>query len=52
MNEREDYGTVKIWGRLYKMTGRGFVLYLVGGSVVGLVGVYVLVLGVLFVLLP
>lgn len=35
MNGGDDYGTVKIGGRLYRMTGRGFIVYMLVSSVVG-----------------
>lgn len=35
MTERDDYGMVKIGRRYYRMTGRGFIVYLIVSSFVG-----------------
>ena len=52
MNGDDDYGTVKIGGRLYRMTGRGFVVWLVSGSVVCVGAVWLLLSVVIVALSP
>jgi hypothetical protein len=48
----DDYGTVRIGGRLYRMNGRGYLLYLLGGSVLLVGAVWVCLVLIIFAFSP
>lgn len=49
---RGEYGYITVKGEKLPLTLRGYLALIVGGSVLGVAGVYVLVLVWLFALLP